>query len=116
MFQILYDANKRYKKIETIVLYFLIIKKSWNKLPKRARTWDYILKRVFFQNCIFEIVGRDFLKTNASILLKFCTLFLDKIDSWLNEEFFILFEYNIFYMPYMAELLPKIVLFCTQLC
>ena len=25
-----------------IVLYFVLKKKSWNKLPKRARTWDYI--------------------------------------------------------------------------
>ena len=34
-FFIFYDANKN-KKIETIVLYFVIKKKSWNKLLKWA--------------------------------------------------------------------------------
>ena len=32
------------------------------------------------------------------MLLKFCTLLLDKIDSWLNEEFFF-FDYNLSYKP-----------------
>ena len=36
-FFIVYDVNKN-KKIETIVLYFFIKKKSSNKLPKRDRT------------------------------------------------------------------------------
>ena len=48
---------KSYKKIETIVLYSVIKKKSWEKLPKRPGPWDYILKVVivcsgFFYNCI----------------------------------------------------------------
>ena len=34
---------KTYKKIKTIVLYF-VIKKSCNKLPKRTWTWNSILK------------------------------------------------------------------------
>ena len=34
-------------KVETIVLYFVIKEKSWNKLPKRAQTWDYILREAF---------------------------------------------------------------------
>ena len=42
------------------------------------------------QNCIFEVGGHEFSKTNAPILLKFCTLLLEKIDSVLNEEFFFL--------------------------
>ena len=33
---------KKYKKIDTVVLYFFIEKKSWNKLLIRARTWNYI--------------------------------------------------------------------------
>ena len=36
---------KTYRKIETIVLYFDVKKSTWNKLPKQARTWDYILKK-----------------------------------------------------------------------
>ena len=35
---------KTYKKTETIELYFLTKNFFWNTLPKRARTWDYILK------------------------------------------------------------------------
>ena len=35
----------------------------------------------FSQNCIFEVGGHDFSTTNALILLQFCTLLLDKIDS-----------------------------------
>ena len=34
----------------------------------------------FSQNCIFEVDGHDFSRINAPILLKFCTLLLDKID------------------------------------
>ena len=44
----------------------------------------------FSQNCIFKVGGHDFSKTHASILLKFCTLLWDKIDSWLNVGFFFL--------------------------
>ena len=46
----------------------------------------FCFKRVFLKT-IFEVGGHDFSKTNAPILLKFCTLLLDKIDSWLNEGF-----------------------------
>ena len=35
----------------------------------------------FSQNCMFEVGGHDFSKTNAPILFKFCTLLSDKIDS-----------------------------------
>ena len=47
---------KTYEKIETVVLYFVIKKQSWNKLPKRARTWDYILetKRKIEQKFIYS--------------------------------------------------------------
>ena len=44
----------------------------------------------FFSKVFFEVGGNDFSKTNAWILLKFCTLRLDKIDSWLDEGFFFL--------------------------
>ena len=44
----------------------------------------------FSQNRIFEVGGHDFSKNNAPILLKCCTLLLDKIDSWLNEGYFFL--------------------------
>ena len=37
---------KTHTKIETIVSYFVIKKKSLNKLPKRARAWDYIIQHI----------------------------------------------------------------------
>ena len=46
----------------------------------------------------FGVGGHDFSKTNAPVLLKFCALPSDKIDSWLNEGFFF-FDYNLFYKP-----------------
>ena len=36
---IVYDANKNIKKLKRLY-YILLLKKSWNKLPKRGRTWD----------------------------------------------------------------------------
>ena len=44
----------------------------------------------FCQNCIFEVGWHDFSIINPPILLKFCTLLLDKIASWLNEWLFFL--------------------------
>ena len=55
----------------------------------------------FSQNCIFEVGGQDFPKTNAPILLKFCTLVLNKIDSCLYERFFSLIA-TYFTSQYMA--------------
>ena len=46
-----------------------------------------VMSAFFYQNCISEVGGHDFSKTNAPILLKFRTLRLDKIESWLNEGF-----------------------------
>ena len=60
---------KTYKKIKTILLYFVMKKKSWNKLPKRARTWDYILNRGY--NCAtVRSVTRKILACNMECFYK----------------------------------------------
>ena len=59
----------------------------------------------FSQNCIFEVVG-VVSRTNAPILLGFCTLLLDKFDLWLNEGFFFC-DYNLFYKPIHGLILTE---------
>ena len=62
----------------------------FSKSPIRIPMGRLLFYTRFSQNSIFEVGGHDFSKTNAPILLKLCTLLLDKIDSLLNQGYFFL--------------------------
>ena len=105
MWIIIFRANKLilrgYMGFETLkyrfffIIFYIIIQPIKNSFPKFQVNRSKILRKKRLLN---PVGGHDFSKTNAPILLKLCTLLLDKIDSWLNSGF-LFFDYNLFYKP-----------------